>query len=217
MINSNERKLCLSGWLQEHGIGEYNIPLKLQKFLFFYEAFSNIAGDNYDFNYLKGYRRGPVFSQVWGDYTHERESFNIASADQFHKNPNLVDNDRAETAEFIVKTMSEKELSELTHHLHIWNAKEEAIMSGVKAVSLDEKDFGEEDRKLISALWGLYPKEVIKNSEVYSAGDYFFVFNKDDAKRLTEGHFDVLEMLTHEKLMNPVFVEIDDEGRLIVD
>ena len=79
MINSNNRKLCLSGWLKHNNEQEYNTPLKLQKFLFLYEAFSKVAGEVTDFSHLKGYQRGPVFSHVWGDYTKERIAFDLAA------------------------------------------------------------------------------------------------------------------------------------------
>ena len=46
----------------------------------------------------------------------------------------------------------------------------------------------------------------------------YFVFTKTDAQHLTEEHFDILLALAeNEELHNPVFVDIDDEGRLIVD
>ena len=67
MLFSSDRKLSLSGWLQENNTLSYFSPLRLQKFLFFYEAFSKADGDYSDFSHLKGYKRGPVFSQVWGD------------------------------------------------------------------------------------------------------------------------------------------------------
>ena len=37
MIYSSKRKLALSGWLKENYEDVYNIPLKLQKYLLFYE------------------------------------------------------------------------------------------------------------------------------------------------------------------------------------
>ena len=95
MINSNERKLTLSGWLRSHNPREYDSPLKLQKFLLFYELFTKIAGEQADFDHLKGYKRGPVFSNVWGDYTKERISFNNAITEAYDKNQGNVENNRA--------------------------------------------------------------------------------------------------------------------------
>ncbi len=48
------------------------------KFLLFYEAFAKTFGEQPDFSHLRGYKKGPVFSNVWGDYTKERASFDVA-------------------------------------------------------------------------------------------------------------------------------------------
>ncbi len=55
MIYSNNRKLSLSGWLKQNYENEYNMPLKLQKFLLFYESFSKVEGEETDFGHLKGF------------------------------------------------------------------------------------------------------------------------------------------------------------------
>lgn len=95
MIYSNARKLLLSGWLKENGSKEYNSPLKLQKFLLFYEAFTKINGELADFNHLRGYKRGPVFSNVWGDYTHERLAFDDAVQKEYDSPHEQLDVERA--------------------------------------------------------------------------------------------------------------------------
>lgn len=53
MLYSNKRKLSLSGWLQANYMPAYRSPLRLQKFLFMYEAFSKAEGDESDFSRLK--------------------------------------------------------------------------------------------------------------------------------------------------------------------
>lgn len=73
MIYSNNRKRCLSGWLHQNSEIAYNTALKLQKFLLFYECFSKVSGEEADFGHLRGYKRGPVFSQVWGGITLRNE------------------------------------------------------------------------------------------------------------------------------------------------
>lgn len=55
MVNSNERKLNLSGWLLGKNIAAYNSLLKLQKFLLFYELMSKVNGEKTDFTYSKVY------------------------------------------------------------------------------------------------------------------------------------------------------------------
>lgn len=190
MINSNNRKLCLSGWLKCNREQEYNTPLKLQKFLLLYEAFSKVAGETPDFSHLKGYKRGPVFSHVWGDYTKERSAFDLAAEKCYKDGKADIDEIRAKKSAFIVAILSEKELS----------------------------DFNIQDVELISMLERMYPVEMIDSSAVIDLDNHYFVFDKTDIPKLTEEHFDTLSILTeNEELHNPIYVDIDEEGSLIVD
>ena len=219
MINSNVRKLCLSGWLKNNYYTAYEAPLKLQKFLLLYESFAKVNGEITDFKYLKGYQRGPVFSQVWGDYTKERQCFDNA-ADDAYKNhyQEEVNDELVKKSAFLVRILSEKELSELSHKMNIWKVKESRIMNGEHQVSLSEDDFNEDDEKMINLLNSMYPISLIEESEVISINNYYFIIKKTDIPKLTATHYDVLSSLTDtEELMNPVYVDIDEEGRLIVD
>lgn len=218
MIYSNDRKLQLSGWLKKNGDAEYNSPLKLQKFLFLYECFTKTSGEKADFSFLKGYKRGPVFGNVWGDYTHERSQFNEAAQRAFSDSSKEIDEDRASRCKFIVSTLSENELSDLTHKFNIWKSKEARIMHGEKQVNLYEDDFNKNDVALSNLLEKMYPMSLINNSEVINIDNHYFVFSKQDVKRLTEQHFDTLSALVENELLrNPVFVEVSEEGGLIVD
>lgn len=218
MINSNRRKLALSGWLRRNSRNEYDTPLKLQKFLLLYESFSKVSGEKPDFGHLRGYKRGPVFSNVWGDYTKEREAFNEAAEECYRLGGTDINEDRARKCAFVVGVLSENELSELTHAMNLWKAKENRIMSGEYQVDLDERDFNENDARLISMLDEMYPIELIENSEIIEIDNRYFVFRRSDAQRLTEQHFDILSSLAENgRLYNPVYAEIDEGGRIIID
>ena len=218
MIYSDERKLSLSGWLRINAFQEYCAPLKLQKFLFFYEASAKADNLPFDFSHLRGYQRGPVFSNVWGDYTKERPEFDAASNRAFSMHPEYTDEERAKKVAFTVKTLSEAELSELTHHMNIWRSKKDRIMNGELQVTLEEKDFNDADRILVQRLINLYPLSLIDDSDVIELNNKYFVFSKSDISKLEEQHYNVLAMLSEkEELHNPVFVEVDDGGRLVVD
>ena len=218
MIYSNERKLTLSGWLQENNSTSYDTPLKLQKFLLFYEALAKVSGETPDFSHLRGYEKGPVFSNVWGDYTKERTSFNMAAQTAYYKNVESINIKRAEKCAFIVGTMTEEELSNLTHQMNLWKSKEKRIMSGEYQVKLDESDFNNNDEKLINTLDMMYTTDMVENSKIINLDKKYFVFSKSDSELLTEKHFDILLTLAvNEDLHNPVFVDIDGEGRLIID
>lgn len=218
MIYSNERKLCLSGWFKENSEKSYSKSLKLQKFLLLYEAFAKTSGQKTDFSHLRGYKKGPVFSNVWGDYTKERTAFDTAAMKTYEAKKDSVNETRAKKCGFIVETMTEEELSELTHKMNLWNSKKARIMSGEYNVNLDEKDFNEDDKKMIQLLDSMYPIEMIENSIVVDLDKNYFVFSKEDSVKLTEEHFDTLMLLSErETLHNPVYVDIDSEGRLLID
>ena len=218
MIYSNERKLCLSGWFKENSEKSYSKSLKLQKFLLLYEAFAKTSGEKTDFSHLRGYKKGPVFSNVWGDYTKERTAFDTAAMKTYEAKKDRVNETRAKKCGYIVETMTEEELSELTHKMNLWNSKKARIMSGEYNVNLDEKDFNEDDKKMIQLLDSMYPIEMIENSIVVDLDKNYFVFSKEDSVKLTEEHFDTLMLLSErETLHNPVYVDIDSEGRLLID
>lgn len=218
MINSNERKLCLSGWLEKYHEDAYETPLKLQKFLFLYEAFSKTAGEQADFYHLRGYKRGPVFSTVWGDYTKDRAEFNEAAEKAYSKHPDKINADRAKKCAFVVDILTEKELSSFTHRMNIWKNKENRIIEGEYQVGLDEKDFSENDKTMMETLDSLYPDELINNAEVIKTDKNAFIIKKTDMERFTEFHMDTLASISEkEDLDNPVYVEIDDDGRLLID
>ena len=197
---------------------EYDTPLKLQKFLLLYECFSKVSGEKPDFGHLRGYKRGPVFSQVWGDYTKERAAFDRAAEESFSSGKITVDEDRAKKCAFVVRVLSEGELSELTHSMNLWKSKEKRILGGEYQVDLEESDFNEDDVKIISALDKMYPIELIENSSVVEIDSHYFVFHKSDMPKLTEQNFDTLSNLAESgQLVNPVYVEIDEGGTLIID
>lgn len=218
MLFSNDRKLSLSGWLQKNDVSAYRSPLRLQKFLFLYEAFSKVDDDESDFTRLKGYKRGPVFSTVWGDYTKDRVEFDYTSLERYEAERANIKDLRAQQASFIVSSLSENELSTLTHQFNIWNAERQRIMRGEQQVELDEQNFNGSDYELTRTLKEMYPEEMVQSCRIISVGEKFFVFPEKDIKLLTEQHFDTLASLSDcEELHNPVYVEIDCEGRLCVD
>ena len=218
MVYSDDRKLALSGWLKMNGNAEYHSALKLQKFLLFYEAFTKVDGEQADFTGLKGYKKGPVFSSVWGDYTHDRLGFDEAAYEAYLSNARFINTVRAIKSDFLVSILSENDLSGLTHKMNLWKSKETRIMSGEYQVELDENDFDENDFRFMRTLERMYPLSFIEQTSIIRIDNHYFLFSKTDAAKLTEQHYDILSMISEqENLDNPVYVEIGAEGRLIID
>jgi hypothetical protein len=222
MVYSDNRKQILSGWLQEKSAICFNSSLKLQKFLFFYESFSKVENDTYDFNKLKGYENGPVFSSVFGDYRHDEAGFRIATQEAFNKNPEQVNEVRANLSSFIVKIMTERELSLFTHKFNMWNSKKKEIIENkIKDVGLDESDFNENDISLLNTLKTAYSDEYIDSVSVFSIDDKSFVITKKDAEKLSklpkESKDSLFVIAKDKSLFNPIYISLDSDGVIIVD
>jgi hypothetical protein len=159
-----------------------------------------------------------VFSNVWGDYTHELNNFDAAAEKEYTAHQEKIIEEYAKKSKFLVSILSENELSALTHKLNLWKSKEDRIMSGEKQVALSETDFDADDFKLIKLLDKMYPVSLIDHSTIIEIDDHYFVFSKEDAKQLSAQDFDILsELSDKEHLENPVYVELDEKGRLVVD
>lgn len=219
MVYSNSRKLMLSGWLKNNYPIAYDTPLKFQKFLLLYESFSKIYGDKCDFSSLRGYKRGPVFSNVWGDYTKERSAFDKSADREYGRSSDKINEERAEKSAFIVNTLTENELSDLTHSMNLWNNKKDRILSGERQVTLDEEDFNQHDIDMMQKLYDMFSIDEIRNSKIISTDKHYFILNKSDYAKLTEQQMDTLFTLSNSdtELNNPVYVEIDEDGRLLID
>lgn len=221
MIYSEERKLVLSGWLKNNDITSYSTSLKLQKFIFFYECACKIQNKEYSFKSLRGYKNGPVFSAVWGDYSKDRIEFNKEADEKYEKKSReIIDPNIAKKVDFFIKTNNEKELSDITHAMNIWKSKEGRIFSNETQVPLDDDDFNSDDENLVKNILSIYPLDMIDNSEVIQSSDTIFILSKEDRKNLTPDQMDTLHELANEgSLENPVFVSIDSEkkGHLLID
>lgn len=215
MIWTNERRKELIAWLIKNGPKEYYSALKTQKFLFFFESFSKVNDQDYDFSKLKAYKNGPVFSEVYGDYKYNFEELTEESSKM---STAKVDITTAKKAHFITQIMNNDELSILTHQFDMWKTHEKKIEEGVLHIEMLEKDFTYSDCELAKELFELYDISVVEGSEILVVGDKHFLLNKDDFSNLTEIQKSTLEMIAlEENLTNPVYVEIGDEGDLIID
>lgn len=217
-LNSGLRKRAIGGWLKDNYRRGFASGLKLQKFLFFYETLSKIEGDKADFSYLRGYKNGPVFSDVYGDYFYRKEEF-IKGVDEAYKfKPDLVNEKRAKFASFLVNILNEEELSELTHELNIWKSKEKEINSNIRQVTLEEKDLTNDDIDLINSLRETYSDEYIASVEVIEIANKSFIIKKEDISRMNEDQKNALITLSsNDDLDNPVYVTLSEDGVLLVD
>ena len=219
MMFSDDRKYTLSGWLQVHEKKVYDRPYQLQIFLILYEFFSEIENDESDLNFLFGVKKGPVFGAVWTDYGKICDRFHISSKYSYEKKDINVNENRSKRCVFIVQTLTEEEWSSFMKKLNIWKAKESEILNHKYNIAkLDLADLNDEDINLIMMLYNRYSSELVENSEIIAVKEKKFVVSKVDYDKIIQNHMERLEKLAKKpRLHNPVFVKLDDEGKLVKD
>lgn len=184
-----------------------------------YEFFSEIENDESDLNFLIGVKKGPVFWAVWTDYGKICDRFHINSKAIYEDKIIKVNEDRAKRCAFIVQTLTEEEWSSFMKKLNIWKAKESEILNHKYNIAeLDLADLNDEDINLITMLYNRYSTELVENSEIIAVKEKKFVVSKVDYDKIIQNHMERLEKLAKKpKLLNPVFVKLDNEGELVKD
>jgi hypothetical protein len=129
-----------------------------------------------------------------------------------------MNDEHAKKSLFLLRILSEKELTSLLCKLNLWKSKESEILQGSEKTELQERDFNEEDAKKIQLLDLMYPASLIYESKIIEVNKHYFVFTQEDAARLSRQHFGILnDLAKHEQLENPVYGQLSEEGILIID
>lgn len=210
------QQLYLQEFLDSWNSFKYSINYVLYNAPDLKKGFNNI--NNSEFSYLKGYKNGPVFSNVYGDYTKERKTFDKEVENVYVANRDMVDNEIENKAKFLVRVLTEKELSTLSHKMNIWNSKEKQISNGESQVILNESDLNENDFKIVEDIDKMFLIEFIQNHDIVSVGKNHFAFANNDISKITENQIDTLyELSTKEELENPVYVKINERGIMEID
>ncbi|MDC4163319.1 hypothetical protein LNO75_01835 [Mycoplasma sp. T363T] len=163
-FDTNDWQKALSGWWLKRN--EYS-SLKLNKFLFLYEATINSLGEKTNFSNLLGFKNGPVYEYIWNELQDVRKrivkikDFQNDCENVYNNHINDVNEEVAERISFIVKSLTGNELSEITHEFNIRKNKEKEILNN-PFLKLSKNDFNDNDKKLIKELYDLYPLELVK-------------------------------------------------------
>lgn len=111
--------------------------------------------------------------------------------------------------------MTDSELSELTHQFNMWSTHKKEIDAGKKQIPMSEEDITDDDIAILELLKISDPDF---DYEILRIGLKNFVFSKEDFEKLNEEHLELLDSLsTNEELLNPVYVEVESNGRLVID
>ena len=213
MSNINDRKLALLKWLNIKNSNYSN--LQTQKFLFFYEMFQFINNKDYDITNLKAYKNGPVFSDVYGFQRYEKD-FLESTVNANNDTSYNVDKKKKKKALFLTSTMTDTELSDLTHQLDMWKSKKKLIDDGKKNIPIELSDISSEDKEKLKKIYKT--ALLIDNFKIIKIANKIFLIKKEELNDLTDEHYEVLDLLSQENdLINPVYLSIDGEGVLLVD
>ena len=213
VLNTSTSMLDKIAWLnQQEDIAKFS-KLQLQKFLFLYEMFQFAEKKTSDFTYLKAYKNGPVFSNFYGDITYRKDE--IQEYLKQKKCDFNIDENNARISQFIINTLTDSELSDLTHQFHMWSTHKEKIDVGQKQIPMSKEDITDDDIEILNLLKSSEPDF---DYEILRIGQKNFVFSKEDFMNLNEEHLELLDSLsTNEELLNPVYVEVESSGRLVID
>ena len=213
VLNTSNSMLDKIAWLnKQEDIAKFS-KLQLQKFLFLYEMFQFAEKKDSDFSYLKAYKNGPVFSNFYGDITYRKDEIQEYLKQKQHDFD--IDEDNARISQFIVNTLTDSELSDLTHQFKMWSTHKEEIDAGKKQIPMSEKDITDDDIAILDLLKSSEPDY---GYEILRIDQKNFVFSKEDFMNLNEEHLELLDSLsTNEELLNPVYVEVESSVRLVID
>jgi len=172
-LNTPKSKLDKIAWLnKQEEIAKFS-KLQLQKFLYFYEMFQYVDGNDYDFSSLKAYKNGPVFSNFYGDITYREEE--ISDYLRSAKEDNTTNELNARTSKFLIETMTDSELSDLTHEFDMWKVHKDKISANVQQIPMSEEDITDDDIDLIEFIRSSEPAF---KYEVLMVGDKRFVCSR---------------------------------------
>lgn len=97
----------------------------------------------------------------------------------------------------------------------MWSTHKEEIDAGKKQIPMSEKDITDDDIEILDLLKSSEPDY---DYEILRIDQKNFVFSKEDFMNLNEEHLELLDSLsTNEELLNPVYVEVESSGRLVID
>lgn len=213
-IFSSESTLEKIAWLNEKEKIETFSNLQLQKFLFFYEMLQYSDNKQYDFASLKAYENGPVFSKFYGDITYNKnEVLNRIAV--IPNNQRVIDSENADISYYIISSLNDKELSDLTHQFNIWRVHKRDLEIGKKQIPMSEQNITNDDLDILTLIKSSVPDY---DYEVLKIGGKRFIVNKEQIANFSDSHLELLDRLSRDDdLLNPVFVELDEFGRLIID
>lgn len=215
-LYSSVEKLTLLQWLFRNNRQAFENSLKVQKFLFFYELYSKVSAYEYELTKLRAYEKGPVFSQVWGDYRYRKnELVSVLNGEDIDAGERILNIEPLLHANFIISTENTMDLVGITHEFDCWKSK---YNEGGYNITINESDITDHDINLADALYDGYDTKLIRDSEILYLDPAKFIFKKGERDKLSEEQLNALEEVACSgEIDNPMFVNIAEDGVLEID
>lgn len=218
MLKTSKRHLELLRWLYWNGSIQTWSQLQFYAFLFLYELQSikekrkTSTFTNYDISSLVATPDGPVFTTLRNDmfsnYIELRRY--VESNRQFEINTQW-----ARVFSFVINSITEQELKDIMCEFHMWRRASQQFKTQSEIPMLEKHIVEKEDFALLQTLLDTVPEY---EYEILEINDKRFVLSTQDCQSLTKKQIDTLTQLSkQEQLYNPVHIQIDTNGRLVVD
>lgn len=187
-------------------------------FLFLYELQSikeerkTSTFTNYDISALVKTKDGPVFTTLRDDmFSNPIELRRYVESNK----PFEINTQWARAFSFVISSITEQELKDIMCEFYMWRRASQQFEAQSEVPMLEEHIVEEEDFTLLQILLDTVPEY---EYEILEINDKRFVLSKQDCQSANIKHFNTLIRLSRqEHLYNPVYIEIDANGHLIVN
>lgn len=203
-LSIDNDKVVLLKYYYDHRNQKINkVPtgLRKQKYLFFYNAFSFVLDEKYNFNELKAFENGPVYSDVYSFVANNPRNY----IEQMETQPFEINLKIAKITTFFLDSITDNELSAISH-MDFWN---KAFNRSDTTIS--KEDFSANDIVALENLYS-YSKNIFeKKYEVTkNKNENIIMYDKSISEKVSG----IIETISEE--CNPVILE-ESEGVIIVD
>lgn len=218
MLKTSKRHLELLSWLYWNGNIQEWSQLQFYAFLFLYELQSikekrkTSTFANYDISSLVATKDGPVFTTLRDDmFNNPIELRRYVESNK----PFEINTQWARAFSFTINSITEQELKAIMCEFHMWHCASQQFGTQSEVPMLEEHIVEEEDFTLLSTLFDAVPEY---EYEIIEINDKRFVLSTQDCQSANIKHFNILLQISRqEHLYNPVYIEIDANGHLIVN
>lgn len=185
-------------WLHSHQ--EETSGIKQQKFLLFYNLFAFTHKKSYNFNSLKAWTNGPVYTQVHSAVKHH---YTYQELFQHCQEGDNVNEEIAHVTKFIIELLTDEEISEVTHQFDFWKNVIEREEN-----TIDVKDISTDDIKKIDKIFKQYTLEFIVSHKIIVTDKAKIIVHIDDYEFIKNKMYNKLSEIESKK---PVKIELDTD------